>query len=126
MVQGLVRGLGVFLLMAVSAIASAEYAEECRELADKLSRVPGDLSVSEIDLMKTCLAGLQRSKSLGETVSPTPPPPEKVCPPLPPVVEKECPVCPPAPVCPRVAPSRDRERDREPAVDPLRPQLQRF
>jgi len=122
--QGVLRWLGALLLALLPALAEAEYAEECREFADKLARVPGSLTASEIELLKTCLAGLQRSMALGEAVAPSPPPPEKTCPPPPP--EKVCPVCPPPPVCPKVAPVRERERDREPAVDPLRPQLQRF
>jgi hypothetical protein len=122
--QGVLRWLALMLIALQPALAMAEYAEECREFADKLARAPGSLTASEIELLKTCLAGLQRSMSLGEAVAPTPPAPEKICPPLPP--EKECPVCAPPPVCPKVAPARERERDRESAVDPLRPQLQRF
>lgn len=122
--QGALRWLATVILVSFPTLAPAEYAEECREFADKLARVPGSLTASEIELLKTCLAGLQRSMSLGEAVAPTPVPPEKTCP-LPPP-EKACPVCPPPTVCPKVAPAREREREREPAVDPLRPQLQRF
>lgn len=110
----------VTLLGAVS-LAQAEYADECRELADRLAAEPGSLKASEIDLLKSCLAGLQRSQALGEKVAPTPKPALN-CPPPPP--EKVCPVCPPAPVCPKApAAIKERDRDRE---DRLRPQLQAF
>lgn len=108
-------------LLGAMGLAQAEYAEECRELADRLASEPGSLKASEIDLLKTCLAGLQRSQALGEKVEPSPKP-VLTCPPPPP--EKTCPACPPAPVCPKAPPAaKERDRDRE---DRLRPQLQAF
>jgi hypothetical protein len=118
--------VSLLVLASAASLVRAEYAEECRDLANTLARTPGALKNSEIDLLKNCLSGLQRSLALGEVpAAATPPPPEKICPPLPP--EKECPVCPAVQACPKQSsapPARDRQR--EPAVDPLRPQLQRF
>lgn len=111
-----------FALGLAGAPAQAEYADECREIADKLASEPGALKAGEIEFMRSCLAGLQRSQTLGEAVAPTPKPPPPVCPPPPPA-----PVCPACvqQVCPKIAPS-PKERARDPAADLLRPQLQKF
>ena len=48
------------------AIAFAAYNDECRALALRLATDPGSLKVGELDLLKSCLSGLQRSVVLGE------------------------------------------------------------
>lgn len=70
--------VSLLVLASAASLVRAEYAEECRDLANTLARTPGALKNSEIDLLKNCLSGLQRSLALGEVpAAATPPPPEK-------------------------------------------------
>lgn len=109
---------GVWLLLCLATTpAFAQYSEDCRLLAEKLAKVPGDMKVGELDLLKNCLSGLQRVIVLGEEPPPpAAPPPAPECPPPPPAEEKECPVCPEANSCPKqsVAPAaKDKARERD-------------
>lgn len=97
------------LLSMLAAVAQASYNDECRALAQKLDTDPGALKVGELDLLKNCLADLQRIIVLSETPPAKKPP--QVCPPPPPAAP--CPVCKACPAADPAAAAREREREKE-------------
>jgi len=103
------RLLAALLLSMLAAAAQASYNDECRALAQKLDTDPGALKVGELDLLKNCLADLQRIIVLSET--PPAKKPAQVCPPPPPAAP--CPVCKVCPAADPAAAAREREREKE-------------
>lgn len=88
------RWLVVLVLVCAGGHAMAQYSDECRDLARRLAVEPGSLSAAELDLVRDCLASLQRAQLLGESVAAGAP--------LPCVAEGQ-PVVPACPVCPSAA-----------------------
>lgn len=122
-----VRWMAVALLCCAGT-AWGSYGNECRSLAQRLALDPGSLKLPELDLIRNCIADLQRVIVLGET------PPEKGEPPACAPVEapppEACPVCPTAAaLCPKAATARAKEpaREKEPAEDRrLKPFLPKY
>ena len=120
----------LLVLLCAVVSARAEYADECRGVADKFARDPGALNVGEIDFLKNCLSSLQRGIVLGEAPPAPSPAPAVACPAA---VVQECPVCAAAVTCPKreaaatPAPAKEKARDREPPEDRrLRPYLPKY
>lgn len=105
----LARLSAALLLPVLAGAAHASYNDECRALAERLDRDPGALKVGELDLLKNCLADLQRIIVLSETPPAKKPPQE--CPPPPPAAP--CPVCKACPAADPAAVAREREREKE-------------
>lgn len=114
--------LAMVLLALASATAVAQYSDECRDLARRMAVEPGSLNAAELDLVRDCVASLQRALLLGEAVAPGEP---LACPEVP-SVPVDCPFCPASsePVCARATPApaptpaaRARDKAREGSED---------
>ncbi len=119
------RCLLVLLLVCAAGQAVAQYSDECRDLARRLAVEPGALSAAELDLVRDCLAALQRARLLGEPVAPGEPLP---CAAAEQPAVRECPACPAtttrecarvqAPAAPASRVPRDKPRE---SVEDRRP-----
>lgn len=116
------RCLLVLVLVCAGGQAVAQYSDECRDLARRLAVEPGSLSAAELDLVRDCVAALQRARLLGESVAASAPLP---CAHADEPATPDCPVCPASaaqecgrPAAPAAPASRaTREKPRETGED---------